>query len=353
MTYRWCAARVRRPFFPGFHAMRLEPRLRRAVLVSSHAVYVVVFLSLGGDYDMSESGPAYTWNRHEDVFTPIATDATLNCHDVQSSYTHPNSAFWVPSYDGQSFEQHNASSGALLRSVPVFGSVDINHVQLIEQEATAIISSRLNSAVYKIDVATGAVAWQLGGYGGTFDVYDLDGTYYPAGASPYPFGGQHNAEWFGDGYVYMFDNRYGFGTDSSRMIILSLDEDAFVAHVVWEYVTDLYTPYYGDADRLPTGNVLGTWWAAYFNVSEHDGVQFEARVAEVTRGGVTDGATAWRATVQGPLCSGATCMNENRGTWKIYSAEVRFTDPIHPLRCDGVREDTHSRRRSRSCPVDE
>ena len=95
---------------------------------------------------------------------------------------------------------------------------DANHVQLIEQDATAMVSCRATNSFLKVDVASKRTTWALGGRWGNFTLYDLDGRAYAPGTSLWH--GQHNAEWFGEqpgnasagatvSEVLVFDNARG------------------------------------------------------------------------------------------------------------------------------------------------
>ncbi len=124
-------------------------------------------------------------------------------------------------------------------------------------------------------------------------------TYAPNAAAQFSDG--HHPEPHDDGTILVFDNggypsngMPGPGADyHSRAVEYQIDEATGTATLVWEfpgtfdvdpwYKNNWYTLYYGDADRLPNGNVLiiaGT-------VSTKAG---DARVFEVTK---TDGEVVW------------------------------------------------------------
>ena len=144
----------------------------------------------------------------------------------------------------------------------------------------------------------------------------------------------------------MFDNMYEMGV-SSRMLIVEIDEDDYVAKVVWEYKTGAYTPEYGENDRLPSGNLLGSFWISDYNVTqwssrEFGSEQFDMRIVELVR---ETQLPAWRASVQGALCAKGVCDNlaSASGTWMVYSAERFYTAPIvHGVSCSTDRTLTFS-----------
>ena len=77
---------------------------------------------------------------------------TVNCHDIQWSHTYSgdgaDGAVWMPSHD--SFKLYNASTGDVLQNVSVHHASDINHVQLIDNDATAILSGRMTNDILKV-----------------------------------------------------------------------------------------------------------------------------------------------------------------------------------------------------------
>lgn len=77
---------------------------------------------------------------------------TVNCHDIQWSHTYSgdgaDGAVWMPSHDA--FKLYNASTGDVLQNVSVNHASDINHVQLIDNDATAILSGRMTNDILKV-----------------------------------------------------------------------------------------------------------------------------------------------------------------------------------------------------------
>lgn len=127
-----------------------------------------------------------------------------------------------------------------------------------------------------------AVQWTLG-EGGSF-------TFDPPDSG---FADLHDPEIHADGTIVIYDNG-GYTNnpgpdDRSRVVEYRLDETLMTATRVWEfpgtfvvdpwYTDEWYTPIWGDADRLPNGNILVTAG------TREDGEQ--TRVFEVRR---TDGA---------------------------------------------------------------
>ena len=174
----------------------------------------------------------------------------------------------------------------------------------------------------------------------TLDLYTEDnGGATTAGARIWA--GQHNVEAFGD-RIYMFDNAYERNA-SSRLLRLRVDAAAGTATVDWVYEIPFPYPYgysevYGDADLLPSGNVLTNWWPQRLSPSR--GVDADLYVWEVTR----DRAVAWElavfnsgATVGGacdddaeasPVGGDGPCDRQINLGWKAYSVERFYDAPV-------------------------
>ena len=99
---------------------------------------------------------------------------------------------------GKNVTLHDATSGESLFTMITphhnCGS-DVNHVQLLENDAMAILSARHTNDLIKVDINTGDAIWYLGGSNGDFDIYTLTGEKIDKGESYWY--GQHNAGAFG------------------------------------------------------------------------------------------------------------------------------------------------------------
>ena len=114
------------------------------------------------------------------------------------------------------------------------------------------------------------------------------------------FSDTHDPEIHDDGTILFFDNGGFSGTIEdgnphnyhSRAVEYKIDETANTATLVWEfpgtftvdswYTTQLYVPFWGDADRLANGNVLVT--------AGRRGTMVRSRIFEVTK---ADGKVVW------------------------------------------------------------
>jgi Arylsulfotransferase (ASST) len=143
--------------------------------------------------------------------------------------------------------------------------------------------------VYKVRRSDKTILWFLGA-GGDF-------TFSPTNSV---FKDEHDPELHSDGTMLIYDNG-GLATGStsgyhSRVVEYKLDEAMKRATVVWEfpgtftvdawYKNDWYTPYWGDADRLPNGNVL-------INAGIRDASK-QTRIFEVRP---SDGKVVWQMTL--------------------------------------------------------
>ena len=131
-----------------------------------------------------------------------------------------------------------------------------------DEEALYFNARNLNT-FYKIDHKTGQVLWGLGEHG-NFTLFDQHGNqrrnlFYHA----------HSLEKVDDDTFILFDNDYHnqINPDNhrSRLLEITINEATMTANESWVWVAPRahYSPTYGDADRLPNGNRLGTFGAIH------------------------------------------------------------------------------------------
>lgn len=140
---------------------------------------------------------------------------------------------------------------------------DWAHCNTIEEDPEnnkLYLSSRNLNSIFKIDRSTGEIEWRMG-ENGDFEM-KKDDLFYS----------QHSPELRPDGNLLLFDNNDGPRSrppekqgrprgEYSRAMELAIDEDEMTAESVWTWgeELDLFTPIWGDADRLPNGNTLITF----------------------------------------------------------------------------------------------
>ena len=249
-----------------------------------------------------------------------------DAHDIQ--YAYGADALWQA--DGRTVTKEFATADASV--VAEFDMVDVadpNHVQMLDEDKFAVISSRQTDGIVRVRAKTGDVIWTLGGEDGDFVIFDLDGNEWRKGTSYWV--GQHNAEYVGDDEYCLFDNQEDSAAATlnvSRMVCVEVDVATMTARVTFEKLMDAYTPHFGDNDRLPTGNQLGIAWPKTFSVDE----QYDVRAIEVVR---ATGETAWGVDVVGVKCSEAdagasgTCDRGVDGVgWTAYSIERFYDKPL-------------------------
>ncbi|MHA2355709.1 MAG: aryl-sulfate sulfotransferase [Candidatus Thorarchaeota archaeon] len=168
------------------------------------------------------------------------------------------------------------------------GNPDITHSNTAFYDADEDViyyNPRNVNTFYKIDHKTGEVIWSLGEYG-DFDLHNSLGIrvddlfFHP-----------HSIERVDDDTFILFDNDYHNQNSEinhkSRMLEITIYEDTMEAHQTWAWIgTDEYWSYlWGDADRLPNGNRLGT-----FGSASRPGYNHGAHLVEVTE----EGSIAWK-----------------------------------------------------------
>jgi hypothetical protein len=167
------------------------------------------------------------------------------------------------------------------------GNPDITHSNTAFYDADEDViyyNPRNVNTFYKIDHKTGDVIWGLGEYG-NFSMYNSLGVrvndlfFHP-----------HSVERVDDDTFILFDNDHhnqnNEANHMSRLLEITIYEDTMEAHQSWSWIgANEWSFLWGDADRLPNGNRLGT-----FGASSHPGSDNGAQLIEVTE----NGDIAWR-----------------------------------------------------------
>jgi Arylsulfotransferase (ASST) len=134
---------------------------------------------------------------------------------------------------------------------------DITHVNSVEPDGDSLlISLRHTDGVYKVNRASGAVEWKLGGTR-TPESLSVDGE----PSDSLVISGQHDARLLPDGTLTLHDNRTGSTTLGPRAVRYRIDAAARTATQL-EEITDpdaVLSVCCGSARRLPGGNWVMSW----------------------------------------------------------------------------------------------
>jgi hypothetical protein len=167
------------------------------------------------------------------------------------------------------------------------GNPDITHSNTAFYDADEDViyyNPRNVNTFYKIDHKTGDVIWGLGEYG-DFSMYNSLGAQVDD-----LFFHPHSVERADDDTFILFDNDHhnqnNGANQKSRILEITINEDTMKAHQSWSWIgANEWSFLWGDADRLPNGNRLGT-----FGASSHPDNENGAQLIEVT----DNGDIAWK-----------------------------------------------------------
>jgi hypothetical protein len=138
---------------------------------------------------------------------------------------------------------------------------DLIHMNSVEYDGNGgiIFSARNLDAVYRIDMATGAITWKLGGSATPQSLTVTGNTYSQL------FSGQHDAKLAPDGSLTVYDDATQ-GGGLPRAVRFDLDTTAMTATLV-EQVTNPSADFSfccGSAQKLATGNWVISWGGTEF-----------------------------------------------------------------------------------------
>ncbi len=145
-----------------------------------------------------------------------------------------------------------------------FDPVHVNSID-ITSDGKLLVSARNTWTVYKIDPATGAIIWRLGGKKSDFAL-----------GPGVRFAWQHDARTHADGTITLFDDE-GDPPEAkqSRGLSLVVDEAAKTANLKSQYFhpgQKLLAGSQGSFQVLPAGDVMIGWGAEpYYTELQHDG----------------------------------------------------------------------------------
>jgi hypothetical protein len=174
--------------------------------------------------------------------------------------------WWCPYQDMYAGERRDLTHG--------------NTVFYDSEEDVIYYMSRNCNTFFKIDHKTKEILWALGEYG-NFTLYDLHGN-----QRDHLFFHAHSVEKIDNNTFILFDNDMHNQTKRdnhrSRIVELIIDETSMTAHESWVWAApeEYYSDIWGDADRLPNGNRLGT-----FGSQKHPNTDIGPRLVEVNVSG--------------------------------------------------------------------
>jgi hypothetical protein len=326
----------------------------RAESVNMYSTDLVMFSCISGE-------GVYLWNWKENTVEklPIAADA----HTVQ--YSQSEKKFYGLYLDEEGMTKFSPSVAVAFDAETgdytwAF-EPEYSHVNYFTVNGKyAYLSLRSAGCLQKVDMETSEVVWTLGGKYSDFHVFDKDANFLDANkrlrntfkVNPVEnifgsFQHQHKFQHLSDVYFSLFDNNVCSNSqfcnqDSSRMVILKLDETLFTASEIFSYSTGDQAMIYGGADVLPSGNVLGNSYnkAVYPLSSEY---QYHANIWEVT----LEGDIAWRASFKGlnpwnpkdvetEYSHSIQPGEEPPVGWMIYNAERFYAKPVVGAPCAAI-----------------
>ncbi|MFX0015240.1 MAG: aryl-sulfate sulfotransferase [Promethearchaeota archaeon] len=156
---------------------------------------------------------------------------------------------------------------------------DITHGNTVfydSKEDVIYYLSRNTNTFFKIDHKTKEILWSLGEYG-DFQLIDQYGK-----TRENLFFHAHSVEKIDTNTFILFDNDRHNQTNPenyrSRIVEITIDEASMTAYESWEWAApvEYYSDIWGDADRLPNGNRLGT-----FGTQTHPNTDIGPRLVEV------------------------------------------------------------------------
>jgi hypothetical protein len=140
----------------------------------------------------------------------------------------------------------------------------------IDYEGNYIISSRSLNEITRINRLTGQIIWRLGGLNNEFTFLD----------DPLQFTAQHDAQYYSDGTVVLFDNATNTLPDHvSRMLEYQMDTVAMTVSSVLKFQHPLNLPsgFMGSARKLDSNHFIINWGGGYdyaigSSIQEFDGL---------------------------------------------------------------------------------
>ncbi|XES78518.1 MAG: aryl-sulfate sulfotransferase [Candidatus Bathyarchaeia archaeon] len=152
-----------------------------------------------------------------------------------------------------------------------------NSVQWLYNESIIYFNCRHTNTFYKINQTSGDLIWSCGQFG-DFTLLDDQGN--PVESLWF---GCHDVMQVEPNVFIMFNNDFGNTTDfdngRSAMQEITVNEQDMTAEVSWSWTAppELYSPYWGEAARLPNGNRIGV-----FGTPDHQFAESEPFLVNAT-----------------------------------------------------------------------
>ncbi len=233
-----------------------------------------------------QAGNGLNADQHEFQLTPQGTALITIYHSVTTDLSSVGGPTSGVAYEGVA-QEINVATGAVVwewhsldhvpltesyAPFPATGPYDYFHINSVslDTDGNVLISARHTWTVYKVNRATGAVIWRLGGKNSSFTL-----------GTGLPFAWQHNAEAVNATTIRIFDNESaGAPIMPSRVIWVTHDDTAMTASVTQSITHPLGLSVLaeGSGQSLANGDTFVDW-GILGRISEFDpngGLLFDA-----------------------------------------------------------------------------
>ena len=199
-------------------------------------------------------------------------------------------------------------------------NIDAVHCNAIEldNDGNIMISSRHLDEITKINRATGAIIWRMGGLNNQFTFIN----------DPIRFTYQHAIRRISNGNITIYDNGNFHSPKVSRAVEYSLNEVTKTAAQVWEFKNTpaIYGSAMGNVQRLPGGNTLISWGTTNPTVTEVTPAGTKAFQMTFPAGTYT--YRVFKFPWGGPPTSSG---HETGMMPKIYKLSQNYPNPFNPV----------------------
>jgi hypothetical protein len=168
--------------------------------------------------------------------------------------------------------------------------MDHAHVNslFVDHDGNYVISCHSLDEITRINRQTGQIIWRLGGKNNQFAFL----------GDTARFMSQHDAQYFPDGTLLLFDNgSYNVIDKPSRMIVYELDEVNMTATdtYIYEHPADLISGFMGSARLLPDDHFVISWGGGFPYALGASIQEFDALLHDIVKIDFMDGYVCYRA----------------------------------------------------------